>query len=57
MMASSLTVEIGVAPFVFTYGAMFALGMGIAYTAPVKCVMDWVPERKGITPICVFVYK
>ncbi|XP_035680847.1 oxalate:formate antiporter-like isoform X1 [Branchiostoma floridae] len=31
-----------------TYGLMFGLGIGIAYTAPLACAMKWMPERKGL---------
>eukprot|EP00058_Branchiostoma_floridae_P015308 XP_002600796.1 hypothetical protein BRAFLDRAFT_95083 [Branchiostoma floridae] len=29
-----------------TYGLMFGLGIGIAYTAPLACAMKWMPEKK-----------
>ncbi|KAK7485496.1 hypothetical protein BaRGS_00023306 [Batillaria attramentaria] len=33
---------------VFTYGAMFGLGIGIAYAVPLAVAMRWLPERKGL---------
>mmetsp|Transcript_28776 Transcript_28776/g.95624 ORF Transcript_28776/g.95624 Transcript_28776/m.95624 type:complete len:453 (+) Transcript_28776:163-1521(+) len=45
---SSWTVQQGLWPFVCTYSVMLGLGVGIAYTAPIKCLMGWLPERKGL---------
>lgn len=33
---------------VITYGAVFGIGVGIAYAIPMACAMKWLPERKGL---------
>ena len=32
-----------------TYGAMFGLGLGIAYVGPIASAMRWMPRWKGVT--------
>lgn len=34
--------------FVFTYGIMFGIGLGITYSAPIACSVKWMPNRKGL---------
>ena len=31
-----------------TYGAMFGLGVGLAYVPPIACAMRWLPKWKGV---------
>ena len=31
-----------------TYGAMFGLGVGLAYVPPIACAMRWLPKYKGV---------
>ncbi|XP_059159553.1 oxalate:formate antiporter-like [Physella acuta] len=33
---------------IFTYGAVFGFGIGIAYAVPLSCSVRWFPERKGL---------
>lgn len=34
--------------FVFSYGVMFPLGVGIVYYTPMMCAWEWFPERRGM---------
>lgn len=45
---SSVTVQHGLAPFALTYGVMFGAGIGLAYTAPIACLIRWMPGRRGL---------
>lgn len=45
MLASFATT---LAEFVITYGLMFGVGCGIAYTCPLVCGLKWMPEKKGL---------
>jgi len=31
-----------------TYGALLGAGAGMMYCYPLKCAMDWNPEKKGV---------
>eukprot|EP00930_Biecheleria_cincta_P083686 TRINITY_DN73214_c0_g1_i1.p1 TRINITY_DN73214_c0_g1~~TRINITY_DN73214_c0_g1_i1.p1 ORF type:complete len:401 (+),score=43.59 TRINITY_DN73214_c0_g1_i1:103-1305(+) len=44
---SSFTIWISFEHFVFTYSVMFGLGIGLAYTSPIVCLMRWLPDHKG----------
>ncbi|ELT92519.1 hypothetical protein CAPTEDRAFT_227457 [Capitella teleta] len=43
-----LTIKVSLQLSVITYGAMFGLGIGIAYAPPLAVAMQWLPERKGL---------
>lgn len=45
---SFFTVKLGQLPFLLTYSAMFGMGLGLAYTAPMVCMVKWLPEMKGL---------
>ena len=34
--------------FVFFQGALFPIGVGILYWAPIICAWEWFPDRKGM---------
>lgn len=33
---------------ILSEGILFGIGFGIAYTAPITCAVQWMPERKGL---------
>merc|ERR1719161_266961 len=47
------TVRWGLGPFMLTYSILFGIGIGLAYTAPMVCLMEWLPDNKGLA--CVIV--
>eukprot|EP00747_Dinoflagellata_sp_TGD_P038830 gnl/TRDRNA2_/TRDRNA2_139901_c1_seq1.p1 gnl/TRDRNA2_/TRDRNA2_139901_c1~~gnl/TRDRNA2_/TRDRNA2_139901_c1_seq1.p1 ORF type:complete len:354 (+),score=38.79 gnl/TRDRNA2_/TRDRNA2_139901_c1_seq1:84-1064(+) len=54
---SCVTVQLGLMPFFLTYVVMFSAGAGMAYTPPLMCLMDWLPERNGLASgLVVFAY-
>lgn len=42
------TVQYGLRPFLVTYSLLFGAGLGLAYTAPIVCMMRWLPGRRGL---------
>eukprot|EP00421_Protoceratium_reticulatum_P001935 CAMPEP_0168365290 /NCGR_PEP_ID=MMETSP0228-20121227/4643_1 /TAXON_ID=133427 /ORGANISM="Protoceratium reticulatum, Strain CCCM 535 (=CCMP 1889)" /LENGTH=439 /DNA_ID=CAMNT_0008378069 /DNA_START=196 /DNA_END=1515 /DNA_ORIENTATION=- len=48
ILLSSWTVRHGKFAFLVTYSGLFGLGMGIAYMAPMLCLMRWLPGMKGL---------
>ena len=36
------------AELALTYGLLFGVGVGLAYTMPLVCGMRWLPQRKGL---------
>merc|ERR1719375_364984 len=49
VMLSSVSIRYGFWPFMGTYAVAFGFGGGIAYSAPVKCAMLWMPNYKGLS--------
>jgi len=45
---TSISVRYGSIPVVMTYGLMLGTGISLAYTAPVVCLLTWMPDRKGL---------
>ena len=48
VMLSYLAIKVSFWFLLFTYGAMFGLGLGMAYVGPLACAMRWLPKRKGL---------
>lgn len=45
---SYFTIKLSFWVFLLTYGLMFGIGVGIAYTGPLRAAMKWLPKRKGL---------
>lgn len=45
---SYFTVQLGQVPFLLTYSVLFGSGLGMAYTAPMVCMIKWLPDMKGL---------
>lgn len=48
VMLSALAIKVSFWLLLFTYGALFGIGYGIAYIAPMVCAMKWLPKWKGM---------
>ncbi|XP_041483264.1 uncharacterized protein LOC121430055 isoform X2 [Lytechinus variegatus] len=46
--ASAWAVTVSFYFLIFTYGILFGVGCGLAYTPPLICVMKWMPNHKGM---------
>lgn len=47
VMLSYFTIKVSFWFLLFTYGAMFGVGLGMAYVGPLACAMRWLPRWKG----------
>ncbi|KAL5971409.1 L-lactate transporter [Taenia solium] len=45
---SSLTVQRGLGPFIFTYAVMFGIGMGLPYSVLFTLAADWFPNHRAV---------
>ncbi|CUT99518.1 oxalate:formate antiporter [Echinococcus multilocularis] len=45
---SSLTVQHGLGPFIFTYAVMFGVGMGLPYSVLFTLAADWFPNHRAV---------
>ena len=45
---TSFAIKVSFWIVLLTYGIMFGVGMGIAYTAPLAAAMRWMPKWKGV---------
>lgn len=48
VMLSAAAIRVSFWLLLFTYGALFGVGSGIAYIAPIVCALRWLPKWKGV---------
>eukprot|EP00731_Ephydatia_muelleri_P022628 Em0015g211a len=49
VMLSYFAIRVSFWFLLFTYGAMFGLGLGLAYVGPLACAIRWLPRWKGFS--------